>query len=52
MIEVKKDVIDALINYLALRPYREVAQLITELITAANAKPKLKLEPKAEKPKG
>lgn len=51
MVEVRKDVVDALVNYLALRPYREVAQLITELITAINAKPKPKAEPKIEKQK-
>lgn len=34
MIQIKKEIIQAILNYLSTRPYREVAQLIEELVKA------------------
>jgi hypothetical protein len=38
MLSVKKELIQAILNYLATRPYREVAQLIEELAKAEEIK--------------
>jgi len=38
MIQIKKELVQAILNYLALRPYREVAQLIEELAKAEEIK--------------
>ena len=40
MLSVKKELIQAILNYLATRPYREVAQLIEELIKSVPEAPK------------
>jgi hypothetical protein len=40
MLSVKKELVQAILNYLSTRPYREVAQLIEELVKAVPETPK------------
>ena len=39
MIELDRKLVDALVNYLASKPYAEVYQLIQALVAAANEEP-------------